>query len=173
MHSHCKDFSCGLGNPVFNIWKQEVCGNMAQGTAWCLESSTENSVIMFTNLEENNLWIWLDSFCQAQMSQKYLKPLFWYMCWTLLPIQKSPRHWNVGVLLSMASGTEGTVHTRCAAEFRITPTSAQRLRSDQFKTRLVCCCGAAPMSSPGGCSLSPVLLWGCCAVCFAENWKLK
>lgn len=55
MYSHCKDFSCGLGNLVFNILKQEVCGNMAQQTALCLESSTENSVIMFANLEENNL----------------------------------------------------------------------------------------------------------------------
>lgn len=53
---------------------------MAQQTALCLESSTENSVIMFANLEENNLWIWLDSFCQTQMSQKFPKSLFWYIC---------------------------------------------------------------------------------------------
>lgn len=55
MYSHCKDFSCGLGNQVLNILEQEVCGTMAQQTASCLESSTENSVIMFANLEENNL----------------------------------------------------------------------------------------------------------------------
>lgn len=61
---------------------------MAQQTALCLESSTENSVIMFTNLEENNLWIWLDSFCQTQMLQKYLSPCFGTFAGLLVPILK-------------------------------------------------------------------------------------